>query len=284
MRAVARLGHSVLGAADLENFANGQLSVTQSAVSGVARAKISKLKRGQSEFWSLQVPVKDLNLSCFGVYPLTVQAGRRDRRRAGERAHAAAVLAEQVSRLQNAARPEAVHRLLGLAADRQSASGRRALACSTTSSPPASPAADGCTTWSTSAAPMRARQPDVGDRPGPARQRDDDAQPYRVGNSVKCSHNRVHPADKQAGKLAVQPDQRHGRPAGLRHPVRGCGSGRPRSVWQQHRPGQLLSPMAMSWPAGCCIALRRPRRSRPGPSSCPSVVVAGRRARQPRAS
>ncbi|HET7016286.1 MAG TPA: DUF6049 family protein [Streptosporangiaceae bacterium] len=60
---------------DLENFASGQLSVSPSPVSGVHRARIAKLKKGQSEFWSLTVPVKDLNLSCFGVYPLTVQAG-----------------------------------------------------------------------------------------------------------------------------------------------------------------------------------------------------------------
>ena len=59
---------------DLENFARGQFSVG-SPVSRVKVMRVAKLKKGQSGFWSLTVPVKDLNLSCFGVYPLTVQAG-----------------------------------------------------------------------------------------------------------------------------------------------------------------------------------------------------------------
>ncbi len=68
-------GATAFGAeSDLENFASGRLTVTQAPVTGMRQARIGTLRKGQSDHWTLKLPVKDLNLSCFGVYPLTVQA------------------------------------------------------------------------------------------------------------------------------------------------------------------------------------------------------------------
>ena len=183
---------------DLENFANGKLSVTQSAVSGVTRAKISKLTRGQSESWKLRVPVKDLNLTCFGVYPLTVQAGD---------VTGAAQASEPMplpfwpnkSSGCNAARPkpftaswvwpliDSPHQgpcpgLLNNFLATSIASGGRLSNLVNVGHTHAS----ANLTW--------AIDPALLDNVSTMQK------PYRVGNSVECSKNRVHPADKQAGK------------------------------------------------------------------------------------
>ncbi len=110
-------------------------------------------------------------------------------------------------------------------------------------------------------------QPDLGDRPGAARQRDDHADAVPGRDSVICSHNRLHPADKNASQVAIQPDHRHAGQQVFVTPyadvdLAGLAQFGNNTTWANP------SPMGKSWLAGSCIAIRRPRRSRPGPSSC----------------
>jgi hypothetical protein len=187
-----------LAQTDLESFASGNLSVTQSAVSGAAMVKISKLRRGQSRLWKLQVPVKDLNLTCFGVYPLTVKAGD---------ATGAAQASEPMplpfwpnkSSGCSAARPkpftaswvwpliDSPHQgpcpgLLNNFLATSIANGGRLSNLVNVGNTYA--AAN--LTW--------AIDPALLDNVSTMEK------PYRVGSSVTCSKNGVHPADKQAGK------------------------------------------------------------------------------------
>jgi hypothetical protein len=58
---------------DLEQFASGSLQLPQVPVS-VSPLSVGHLRSRHSVAWSIRVPVSDLRLNCFGVYPLTVSA------------------------------------------------------------------------------------------------------------------------------------------------------------------------------------------------------------------
>jgi hypothetical protein len=185
---------------DLESFASGQLAVSQSAVPGVARAKIARLKRGQAEFWSLTVPVKDLNLSCFGVYPLTVQAGDVTGLAQAHQPLPLPFWPSKARSCQNAVRPrpfttswvwpliDSPHEgpcpgLLNNFLAPSIATGGRLYNLAAVGRNYASVAH---LTW--------AIDPALLDNVTTMRQ------PYRVGSSVTCSRNRLHPADRDAAK------------------------------------------------------------------------------------
>jgi Family of unknown function (DUF6049) len=183
----------------LESFANGKLSLTQAPVTGVTPAKISKLKRGQSESWTLRLPVKDLNLSCFGVYPLTVQAGDETGAAHGSEPMPLTFWPNKASGCSTAARPkpfvaswvwpiiDSPHQgacpglLNNFLASSIAGNGRLSNLVNVGRSFPSAHL-----TW--------AIDPAVLDNVTTMRT------PYRVGDSVNCSANRVHPADKQAGR------------------------------------------------------------------------------------
>jgi uncharacterized protein DUF6049 len=187
------------GLADLENFANGSLSLTQSPVSGATQAKLGKLTRGQSEVWTLQVPVKDLNLSCFGVYPLTVRAGDATGAAQASEPMPLAFWPNKASGCSTAARPkpftaswvwpliDSPHQgpcpglLNNFLATSIAKGGRLSNLVNLGYT-----FAGAHLTW--------AIDPALLDNVTTMQN------PYRVGNSVSCVANRMHPADKQAGK------------------------------------------------------------------------------------
>ncbi len=57
---------------ELGQFAAGAQSVTQAPVSASEPLLISHLRAHNGVAWHLRLPVSELRLSCFGVYPLTV--------------------------------------------------------------------------------------------------------------------------------------------------------------------------------------------------------------------
>jgi hypothetical protein len=59
--------------ASLEQFTAGTYPIG-GPVSGLGPLTISRLRGKQSVNWQLKLPVNDLQLSCFGVYPLTITA------------------------------------------------------------------------------------------------------------------------------------------------------------------------------------------------------------------
>ncbi|HUD37843.1 MAG TPA: DUF6049 family protein [Streptosporangiaceae bacterium] len=58
---------------DLQEFAGGTLQLSEVPVS-VSPLSVGHLRSRHSVAWSIRVPVSDLRLDCFGVYPLTVFA------------------------------------------------------------------------------------------------------------------------------------------------------------------------------------------------------------------
>ena len=57
---------------DLENYASGTYQPLMRSVS-TAPVTLARLDSGHSWSWTVSLPVRDLGLSCFGVYPLTVE-------------------------------------------------------------------------------------------------------------------------------------------------------------------------------------------------------------------
>ncbi len=58
---------------DLQNFAHGTYQPAESQVTGAPAVAKAQLDAGHSWAFTLRLPVSALGLSCFGVYPLTVQ-------------------------------------------------------------------------------------------------------------------------------------------------------------------------------------------------------------------
>jgi Family of unknown function (DUF6049) len=58
---------------DLENYASGSYLPLLQPVSAVP-VTLARLDAGHSWSWTISLPVRELGLSCFGVYPLTVEA------------------------------------------------------------------------------------------------------------------------------------------------------------------------------------------------------------------
>src|SRR5712664_3509474 len=57
---------------DLEKYASGTYQPLMRAVS-TTPVTLARLDAGHSWSWTVSLPVRDLALSCFGVYPLTVE-------------------------------------------------------------------------------------------------------------------------------------------------------------------------------------------------------------------